>query len=38
MPSTADGVLLSWLRARSGSLAAQVVLHLTMNFGGPLAA
>lgn len=33
----AAGVLLSWLRARSGSLAAPVTLHLAANCGGLLA-
>ena len=32
--TTAGGVLLSWLRARSGSLAAPVLLHITANCGG----
>ena len=32
--TTAGGVLLSWLRARSGSLAAPVLLHLATNCGG----
>lgn len=36
--TTAGGVLLSWLRARSGSLAAPVLLHLATNCGGPVAA
>jgi membrane protease YdiL (CAAX protease family) len=31
-------VLLSWLRIRSGSLAAPVLLHLAANCTGPLAA
>ena len=31
---TAGGVLLSWLRARSGSLAGPVLLHLAINCGG----
>jgi uncharacterized protein len=34
----AGGVLLSWLRARSGSLTAPVLLHLATNSGGPVAA
>jgi membrane protease YdiL (CAAX protease family) len=34
--TTAGGVLLSWLRARSGSLAAPVLLHLAINCVGPL--
>jgi uncharacterized protein len=36
--TTAGGVLLSWLRARSGSLAAPVLLHLATNSGGLAAA
>jgi membrane protease YdiL (CAAX protease family) len=36
--TAAAGVLLSWLRERSGSLAAPVLLHLTANCGGALAA
>jgi membrane protease YdiL (CAAX protease family) len=36
--TTAAGVLLCWLRDRSGSLAAPVLLHLTANCGGALAA
>ena len=36
--TTAGGVLLSWLRARSGRLAAPVLLHLTINCGGLAAA
>jgi uncharacterized protein len=36
--TTAGGVLLSWLRARSGRLAAPVLLHLTINSGGLAAA
>jgi uncharacterized protein len=36
--TTAGGVLFSWLRARSGRLAAPVLLHLTINCGGLLAA
>jgi uncharacterized protein len=36
--TAAAGVLLSWLRDRSGSLAAPVLLHLTANCGGALAA
>jgi uncharacterized protein len=36
--TTAGGVLLSWLRARSGSLAAPVLLHLATNSGGMAAA
>ena len=36
--TTASGVLLSWLRARSGSLAAPVLLHLATNSGGMAAA
>jgi membrane protease YdiL (CAAX protease family) len=35
--TTAAGALLSWLRARSGSLAAPVLLHLAANCGGLLA-
>jgi membrane protease YdiL (CAAX protease family) len=36
--TAAGGVLLSWLRIRSGSLAAPVLLHLAANCTGPLAA
>jgi Type II CAAX prenyl endopeptidase Rce1-like len=36
--TTAGGVLLSWLRERSGSLAAPALLHLAANCGGPVAA
>jgi len=36
--TAAAGVVLSWLRARSGSLAAPVLLHLTANCGAALAA
>jgi uncharacterized protein len=36
--TTAGGVLLSWLRARSGGLAAPVLLHLATNSGGMAAA
>jgi membrane protease YdiL (CAAX protease family) len=36
--ATAGGVLLSWLRVRSGSLAAPLLLHLTINTTGALAA
>ncbi len=36
--TAAGGVLLSWLRARSGSLAAPVWLHLAANCGGLVAA
>jgi len=36
--TTAAGALLSWLRARSGSLAAPVLLHLAANAPGPVAA
>ena len=36
--TAAGGVLLSWLRVRSGSLAAPVLLHLATNCGGALAA
>jgi uncharacterized protein len=36
--TAAGGVLLSWLRARSGSLAAPILLHLATNCGGALAA
>jgi CAAX protease family protein len=36
--TTAGGVGLSWLRARSGRLAAPVLLHLTINCGGLAAA
>jgi membrane protease YdiL (CAAX protease family) len=36
--TTAGGVLLSWLRERSGSLAAPVLLHLATNCGGLVAA
>jgi membrane protease YdiL (CAAX protease family) len=35
--TAAAGVLLSFLRSRSGSLAAPVLLHLTANCTGPLA-
>jgi CAAX protease family protein len=35
--TAAGGVLLSWLRIRSGSLAAPVLLHLAANCTGPLA-
>jgi uncharacterized protein len=34
----AGGALLSWVRARSGSLTAPVLLHLATNSGGPIAA
>ena len=34
--TTAGGVLLSWLRARSGSLATPVLLHLATNCVAPL--
>jgi len=36
--TTAGGVLLSWLRERSGSLAAPALLHLATNCGGPVSA
>ena len=36
--TAAGGVLLSWLRVRSGSLAAPVLLHLATNCGGALTA
>jgi membrane protease YdiL (CAAX protease family) len=36
--TAAAGVLLSWLRDRSGSLAAPMLLHLAANCGGALAA
>jgi membrane protease YdiL (CAAX protease family) len=36
--TAAAGVLLSWLRDRSGSVAASMLLHLTANCGGALAA
>jgi membrane protease YdiL (CAAX protease family) len=36
--TAAGGALLSWLRVRSGSLAAPVLLHLATNCAGPLAA
>ena len=36
--TTAGGALLSWLRARSGSLTAPVLLHLATNCGGQVAA
>ncbi len=36
--TAAGGALLSWLRIRSGSLAAPVLLHLATNCAGPLAA
>jgi membrane protease YdiL (CAAX protease family) len=36
--TTAGGALLSWLRARSGSLTAPVLLHLATNSGGQVAA
>ena len=36
--TVAGGVLFSWMRARSGSLAAPVLLHLTTNCVGPVAA
>jgi uncharacterized protein len=36
--TTAGGVALSWLRARSGRLAAPVLLHITINCGGLAAA
>jgi len=36
--TTAGGALLSWLRARSGSLTAPVLFHLATNCGGPVAA
>jgi len=36
--TAAGGALLSWLRARSGSLAAPVLLHLATNSGGQVAA
>jgi len=36
--TAAGGVLLSWLRVRSGSLAAPVLLHIATNCGGALTA
>jgi hypothetical protein len=36
--TTAAGVLLSWLRARSDRLAAPVLLHLATNCVGPVVA
>ena len=36
--TAAGGALFSWLRARSGSLAAPVLLHLTTNCAGPVVA
>jgi membrane protease YdiL (CAAX protease family) len=36
--TTASGVFLSWLRERSGSLAAPALLHLAANCGGLVAA
>ena len=36
--TAAGGALLSWLRARSGSLTAPVLLHLATNSGGQVAA
>lgn len=36
--TTASGVLLSWLRARSGSLTAPVLLHVATNSGAMIAA
>jgi membrane protease YdiL (CAAX protease family) len=36
--TAAGGVLLSWLRARSGSLTAPVLMHLSTNCGGLVAA
>jgi membrane protease YdiL (CAAX protease family) len=36
--TTAGGAVLSWLRERSGSLAAPVLVHLATNCGGPVAA
>jgi len=36
--TAAAGVLLSWLRARSGRLAAPVLLHAAVNSGGLVAA
>jgi membrane protease YdiL (CAAX protease family) len=36
--TAAGGVLLSWLRLRSGSLAAPILLHLATNCGGALTA
>jgi len=36
--TTAGGALLSWLRARSGSLTAPVLVHLATNSGGQVAA
>jgi membrane protease YdiL (CAAX protease family) len=35
--TAAGGVLLSWLRARSGSLTDPVLVHLSANCGGPVA-
>jgi uncharacterized protein len=36
--TAAGGAVLSWLRERSGSLAAPVLVHLATNCGGPVAA
>jgi membrane protease YdiL (CAAX protease family) len=36
--TAAGGAFLSWLRARSGSLTAPVLVHLATNSGGPVAA
>jgi membrane protease YdiL (CAAX protease family) len=36
--TAAGGLVFSWLRARSGSLAAPMLLHLATNCGGPVAA
>ena len=36
--TSAGGVLLSWLRVRSGSLAAPILLHIATNCGGALTA
>jgi uncharacterized protein len=36
--TAAAGALLSWLRIRSGSLAAPILLHLATNCIGPVAA
>jgi membrane protease YdiL (CAAX protease family) len=36
--TAAGGALFSWLRARSGGLAAPVLLHLATNCAGPVVA
>jgi CAAX protease family protein len=36
--TAAGGALFSWLRARSGGLAAPVLLHLATNCAGPVIA